>query len=112
MKHPLQKSRIPEAKAFVVKELIAPYFDKHWHFHPEYQLFWVIKGKGTRFIGDQMKPFKEGDMVLTGPNLPHLWRNDQEYFQKNSNLETLGIVVYFPEIFWVILYGKKKSLRI
>lgn len=111
MKHPLQKSRIPEANAFVVKELIAPYFDKHWHFHPEYQLFWVIKGKGTRFIGDQMKPFKEGDMVLTGPNLPHLWRNDQEYFQKNSNLETHGIVVYFPEDFLGDTLWKKEEFE-
>lgn len=99
MKHPLQKSRIPESRAFLVKELKAPYFDKDWHFHPEYQLFWVMKGKGTRFIGDQMKPFKEGDLVLTGPNLPHLWRNDQEYFDKSSGLETQGIVVYFPDDF-------------
>ncbi|PRY89251.1 AraC family transcriptional regulator [Mongoliibacter ruber] len=99
MKQPLQKSRIPESKAFVVKELIAPFFDKNWHFHSEYQLFWVLKGRGTRFIGDQMKPFKEGEMILTGPNLPHLWRNDQEYFQKNSTLSTHGIVVYFPEDF-------------
>lgn len=99
MKQPLQKSRIPDSKAFVVKELIAPYFDKNWHFHSEYQLFWVLKGRGTRFIGDQMKPFKEGEMILTGPNLPHLWRNDQEYFQKNSKLNTHGIVVYFPEDF-------------
>ncbi|EOZ92215.1 transcriptional regulator [Indibacter alkaliphilus LW1] len=99
MKQALQKSRIPDSKAFVVKELKAPYFDKNWHFHSEYQLFWVLEGRGTRFIGDQMKPFREGDMILTGPNLPHLWRNDQEYFQKNSRLNTHGIVVYFPEDF-------------
>jgi AraC-like DNA-binding protein len=37
--------------------------------------------------------------VFTGPNLPHLWRNDQEYFEKDSQLMTRGIVVYFPEDF-------------
>ncbi|MEX0884211.1 MAG: AraC family transcriptional regulator [Cyclobacteriaceae bacterium] len=99
MKIPFQKSRIPEHNAFVVKELIAPFFDKNWHFHPEYQLFLVLKGRGTRFVGDDMRTFKEFDLVFTGPNLPHLWRNDQEYFEKNSPMLTHGVVVYFPENF-------------
>lgn len=99
MKQALQKSRIPEDKAFVAKELIAPHFDKAWHFHQEYQLFLVLEGKGTRFIGDQMKPFREFDMVFTGPNLPHLWRNDAAYFEKESTLSTHGVVVYFGEDF-------------
>ncbi|MFD2199984.1 AraC family transcriptional regulator [Shivajiella indica] len=99
MKQALEKSRIPTNKAFVVKELIEPYFDNHWHFHQEYQLFLVLEGRGTRFIGDQMKPFREFDMVFTGPNLPHLWRNDPVYFEKDSTLTTHGIVIYFGEDF-------------
>ncbi len=99
MKQPLQKSRIPENKAFIVKELRAPHFDRVWHFHSEYQLFLVLEGRGTRFIGDQMQPFKEFDLVFTGPNLPHLWRNEQPYFEKESLLSTHGIVIYFPEDF-------------
>lgn len=95
MKQALQKSRIPSNKAFVARELIAPYFDNHWHFHQEYQLFLVLEGRGTRFIGDQMKPFREFDMVFTGPNLPHLWKNDAAYFEKDSKLKTHGVVVYF-----------------
>ena len=99
MKKPFQKSRIPEGKAFVIRELIAPCFDVNWHFHSEYQLFTVLKGRGTRFIGDHMQAFKEGDMVFTGPNLPHLWRSDNSYFDSNNGLETHGIVIYFPDDF-------------
>lgn len=99
MKKAFQKSRIPDSRVFVIKELIAPHFDKNWHFHPEYQLFLVLEGRGTRFVGDNMKTFKEYDMVFTGPNLPHLWRNDKEYFDKRSGLQTHGIVIYFPEAF-------------
>lgn len=99
MKKPLQKSRIPEGKAFVVKELIAPYFDVNWHFHSEYQLFVALKGSGTRFIGDHMQTFREGDMVLTGPDLPHLWKNDKAYHILGNNLVTHGIVIYFPDNF-------------
>ncbi len=99
MKKPFQKSRIPEGKAFVIRELIAPFFDVNWHFHSEYQLFTVLKGRGTRFIGDHMQSFKEGDMVFTGPNLPHLWRSDNSYFDSKNGLETHGVVIYFPDDF-------------
>jgi AraC-like DNA-binding protein len=109
LKKAFQKSRIPEHSAFVVKELIATSFDKNWHFHPEYQLFLVLEGRGTRFIGDDMRSFNPNDLVVTGPNLPHLWRNDQEYFEKESRLKTRGIVVYFPEDFLGNQMGEKEE---
>lgn len=99
MKAALQKSPISENAAFEVKHLTAPYFDPNWHFHPEFQLFLVIKGTGTRFIGDHVSPFDEGDLVFTGPNLPHVWQSDQEYFKDNNEFVTEGIVIYFPENF-------------
>lgn len=99
MKQPLRKDLEPVAASFIVKELIEPHFDPNWHFHPHYQLFLVEEGTGTRFIGDSIKPFGPGDLVFLGPNLPHLWRSDQVYFDKSSNLTTKGIVIYFAEDF-------------
>lgn len=46
-----------------------------------------------------MQAFREGDMVLTGPNLPHLWKNDKAYHDPENGLETHGIVIYFPDNF-------------
>lgn len=100
MKSALQKSPIPDSHAFLVKELKEPFFDHQWHFHPEFQLFMVLKGTGTRFIGDHVQPFKEGDMVFTGPNLPHLWRSDHKYFEAKEELKVEGIVIYFQEDFF------------
>ncbi len=99
MKVALQKSPISENQAFEAKHLTAPHFDPNWHFHPEYQLFLALKGTGTRFIGDHVSPFKEGDLIFTGPNLPHLWQSDHEYFNDDNELMTEGIVIYFPENF-------------
>ncbi|MBL7872491.1 MAG: AraC family transcriptional regulator [Cyclobacteriaceae bacterium] len=99
MKPALQKSPISENQAFEVKHLVEPHFDPNWHFHSEYQLFLVVKGTGTRFIGDHVSPFKKGDLVFTGPNLPHLWQSDHEYFKDDKELVTEGIVVYFPQNF-------------
>ncbi|MFT2009289.1 AraC family transcriptional regulator [Pontibacter sp. 13R65] len=111
MKVVVRKSAIPDNRAFIIKELVAPYFDPNWHFHPEYQLFFVLEGKGTRFIGDNIKPFKENDMVLMGPDLPHLWRSNNEYFNKCSGLQTRGIVVYFREDFLGHSIQQKEEMK-
>jgi AraC-like DNA-binding protein len=110
MKAPLQKSPIPASRVFVIKELEEPYFDPNWHFHPEYQLFVVLEGTGTRFVGDHIQRFQAGDLVFTGPNLPHLWRSDQEYFVPDQPLSTRGIVIYFHEDFLGTNLLQKKEL--
>ncbi len=95
MKSALQKSSIPKTRAYVVEVLKQPFFDPNWHFHSEYQLFIVLKGRGTRFIGDNVERYDRGSVTFTGPNLPHLWRSDYEGPQDWSE----GIVVYFHENF-------------
>lgn len=99
MKTALQKSPIPATRAFIARELDDPFFDPNWHFHPEYQLFVVQEGTGTRFVGDSIERFRPGDTVFTGPNLPHLWRSDKEYFEGRDDLRVRGIVIYFHDNF-------------
>lgn len=99
MKTALQKSPIPETKAYLARSLSEPVFDPHWHFHSEYQLFLVRKGSGTRFIGDSVKPYKAGDITFTGPNLPHLWRSENEQEQEKNIAWSEGVVIYFHEDF-------------
>ncbi len=112
MKSALQKSPIPLSRAYVAKVLNQAIFDPNWHFHSEYQLFLVLKGSGTRFIGDNIKPFKAGDITFTGPNLPHLWRSDHEPTTIEDHTAT-GIVVYFHEDFiGEHLLHKEEALRL
>lgn len=99
MKAALQKSSIPDSQIFVIRDLKEKHFDPVWHAHSEYQLFVVLQGTGTRFIGDSIRSFKPGELIFTGPHLPHLWRSDEKYFKKNSSLETHGIVLYLDEHF-------------
>tara|TARA_R110002049_G_scaffold240425_1_gene413875 strand:+ start:120582 stop:121451 length:870 start_codon:yes stop_codon:yes gene_type:complete len=95
----LRKSPIPRTHIFEVKTLKEAIFDPNWHFHSEYQLFLVLNGTGTRFIGDNVKHFKNGDITFTGPNLPHLWRSDNEGIASDKSDWSEGIVVYFHENF-------------
>ena len=94
MKAVLHKSGIPPSHIFVIKNLEEKHFDPIWHAHSEYQLFVVLQGTGTRFIGDSIRSFKPGELVLTGPHLPHLWRSDETYFEKKNPHTTLSGVAY------------------
>ncbi|HLL44481.1 MAG TPA: AraC family ligand binding domain-containing protein, partial [Segetibacter sp.] len=99
MKTALHKSTIPPSQIFVIRHLQEKHFDPVWHAHYEYQLFVVLEGTGTRFIGDSIKAFRPGELIFTGPHLPHLWRSDEAYFEKPSSVTTNGIVIYFNENF-------------
>lgn len=43
------------------------------HFHPEYELKLVLNANGKRIIGDSNLNFEIDDLVLVGPNTPHVW---------------------------------------
>lgn len=99
MKAALHKPTIPPSQIFAIRHLQEKHFDPVWHAHSEYQLFVVLEGTGTRFIGDSIKAFKPGELIFTGPHLPHLWRSDEIYFNKKSSVQAEGIVIYFNENF-------------
>lgn len=72
-------------------------FLKIWHYHPEYELDIILTSKGTRFVGDSVDKFMPGDIVLLGQNLPHLWLNNNAYFEEDSTLTAEAIVIHFGE---------------
>lgn len=74
------------------------YFDKPWHFHKEYELVLIDKAEGTRFIGDHVTHFRDGNLALIGPNIPHLFRNTEEYYL-NKGLIAKSIFIHFTDDF-------------
>jgi len=44
-----------------------------WHYHDAYELHFIIKSSGKLFVGDYIGEFSPGNLVLTGPRLPHNW---------------------------------------
>ncbi len=44
----------------------------YWHYHPEYELVYVEATTGIRHVGQHISSFMESDLVLIGPNIPHL----------------------------------------
>jgi len=98
MRPQLYKLPIAPDTSFLYINEECKYFDKPWHFHKEYELVYIIKTKGSRFIGDQVSFFDDGDLVLLGPNIPHLYRNSEEYYN-NNKLTAKSIFIHFTEDF-------------
>jgi AraC-like DNA-binding protein len=95
----LKVSKGPD-RSFSVRRDLVPHVNNRWHYHPEVELIHFKKGEGTQFIGDNMKRFKAGDVVLVGSNLPHYWRFDDVYFEENAKIQADVRVAHFNEIFW------------
>jgi AraC-like DNA-binding protein len=86
--------------SFSVRRDLVPHVNNRWHYHPEVELIHFKKGDGTQFIGDSIKRFKAGDVVLVGAHLPHYWRFDDPYFEENSKQHADVRVAHFCENFW------------
>ncbi|HLX91778.1 MAG TPA: AraC family transcriptional regulator [Puia sp.] len=65
----------------------------YWHYHPEYELVYVEAVTGIRHVGQHISSFMECDLVLIGPNVPHL------NFDYGIETEYRQIVVQLKENF-------------
>ena len=78
-----------------------PNINNNWHYHPEIELIYFHKGAGTQFIGDNVKRFSAGDMVMVGKNLPHYWRYDDNCCDLSIDISSpYSTVIHFFEDFW------------
>jgi len=98
MRPQLHKLPLSPDSSFIYINWECNYFDKAWHFHKEYELVLIDKTKGTRFIGDKVSFIKENDLMLIGPNVPHLYRNTEEYYQ-NKGLVAKSSFIHFTDDF-------------
>ncbi|HEV7351470.1 AraC family transcriptional regulator [Telluribacter sp.] len=97
MKPSFEKISIGEERSLLVKRFACSYFDALYHFHPEYELTYIVRGHGQRFVGDSVEDFKPGDLILLGPNLAHFWRSDTSYYKVPNPPGSEAVVVHFSE---------------
>jgi AraC-like DNA-binding protein len=97
MKALFEKVSVAEERTLLVKYLSMPYFSAPLHFHPEFELTFILQGYGQRFVGDNIENFSADDLVLLGSHLPHYWRCDLDFYQKDSSLKAEAIVCQFSD---------------
>ena len=96
---PMYLQRRPETNAtFKVWRNAAPYIHQNWHFHDELEIAYIESGSGTQFIGDNIQPYREGDLFLLGPNVPHQWKSSSSDVQDHECPDR-SLALYFLEDF-------------
>lgn len=81
--------------SFRLKRTVLPYMDSPWHYHPDYELIYMVQGSGKRFVGDSVENYYAGDLVFLGSNLPHVWKSDEAYFKGDKHVNVEVIVIQF-----------------
>ena len=90
-------------RSFSIRKDSIPNINNRWHCHKEVELIHFHRGSGTQFVGDSIRRFTAGDVVLVGTNLPHYWyydRHENETGEPPCPPQPYSTVVHFTEDFW------------
>ncbi len=79
----------------IVVEKNEPYNNSLFHYHPEFELAYVKEGFGRRIVADKIDSFYAGDLVFLGPNLPHVWQNDDIFHKGFANFRFKSLTIHF-----------------
>ncbi|MCT1530168.1 AraC family transcriptional regulator [Sphingobacterium daejeonense] len=80
---------------FSIRHDILPQFGTVWHYHPEIELHYLIKGQGMRFIGENIADFYDDEVILMGSNIPHMWKGNNQ--DDDGNYVEALVVHFHPE---------------
>ncbi len=95
------------ASSFYAFRYQVPFFQFKWHYHPEYELTYIVKGNGYRIVGNSYEYFNDGDLVLLGNHLPHTWSG-----KLNDDIKSDAVVIQFSKEFIAPFLGLNESLMI
>lgn len=65
-----------------------------FHQHEELELSYILKGQGTRVIGDKMERFSEGEVIFIPSNVPHCWSFDADKVDDEGKIENITLIIH------------------
>jgi len=86
----------------IVERKERPVLKGAWHYHPDIEIILTLKGRGKRFVGNDISNYKEGNVVMLGKNLPHCW------LTKNQSKQ---VVIQIPESFYLGSFLKHPEMK-
>lgn len=100
MKPFLLKIPSSSSRSFSARVDRAPDINNIWHYHSELEIIYVKKGDGTQFVGDDIRPFREGNVIMVGSNLPHYWQFSSRYLEDIDENPIEIYAIHFSNYFW------------
>lgn len=88
MKATFHKIKPPVESSFTIRKDSRETLSDKWHYHEMIELVYIERGSGLRYVGDSVERFSDGDIILVGKRLPHLWRSGVSIGDKiDSNID-------------------------
>jgi AraC-like DNA-binding protein len=78
MKPFYEKVPLRESSSFYAYEKICANFEFSWHYHPEYEITAITRGRGKRYIADSICEYERLDIVMIPPDMPHSWHSEPQ----------------------------------
>lgn len=79
------------------KEIV--FYDK-LHQHDEIQISYIARGEGTLIVGDAVKDYSCGDIIVVGANQPHLFKSDLRFSEESYMISLFFTKESFGELFF------------
>jgi len=97
----LEKLQPEFGSSFLLKRFYKdkPNTSPTWHYHPEIELVYIAKGSGKIHIGQHLSYYKDGVLLLIGPNLPHLGFVDRMTLNEEEIITQFRMDFLGPDFF-------------
>jgi len=99
-----------DTESFSFHEDYQKYFYDHLHTHPEIQVTYIISSRGSRFIGTSIDCFKPGEIYIVGSNIPHMFKNDPEYYEDSRPGFAHSMSVFIRQDIFTNIFSKTPEL--
>jgi AraC-like DNA-binding protein len=103
-----EKLNLNENNLFYFHEFIQPRFTSPFHLHDVFELILIIKSHGKLYIGSNVTNFRDGELYLFAPGLPHCFFNTRGY-EKGSE-QAHAIVIQFRKDFLGNAFFEKEEV--
>lgn len=114
----LQPVMILQAESFVCRrcrtnhETSHEAFDSGLHFHPEVEVILIENSRGTRYVADSIEPYRSGDLVMIGPNVPHVFARETAGGTPQSREQTSIVLHFRPDCLGADFLARPEMLEI
>ena len=59
-------------------------YEFNWHIHPEFEIVYILKGHGTRYVGNSVEEYSAPELVFIPPGIPHSWQSDPKSMDNDA----------------------------
>jgi AraC-like DNA-binding protein len=103
-----EKLVVDENSLFHHQEFIQTRFTSPFHLHDEFELILIKRSNGKLYVGNNVTNFRDGDIFLFAPGLPHCFYNNRGY--EKGNIPAHAVVVLFRRDFLGINFFSKTEV--